>query len=1321
MGHTLMDPFLQHPTNITQDPLWQGDDISNGKDDHHLRMMFHNVNGLSSKGVDGLDMFVNDQADLQIDIQGFSEHCLDTAKFSVFQGARDTISRHYQGQTILQMDSSGEEALHIYKPGGTGLLVLGDVVGRQETQGRGGDPLGRWSYIHLRRKFKPPVTIISAYQVCPRPTNIMGNTAYHQQRRALNAMGESSLHPRQAFIRDLSSFLKILRTKGHDIILGGDFNEALTDKQSGILRLINTHNMLDPFLTRFPHHDTFCTHSMGQKRIGYVFITPDILPSLKKIGYAPFYYSKPSDHRPVLLEFDKFMLFGQRTEPLQTACDWNVKSKDRKTVKAFIHAWYNEIFNRKGFHFRPQLEQDSVPPNVAEMVDDIIGLSGDLAEQTCKRRRPEYYSQHLVQQRIKVSILRGHLNSLRMGKNRSEPLNRRMQRAGMQFPLPLTQRLTSIALKQAKEELRNTCMQSAEARQAELSAKIDAAAQSGTKSKARILRAIKKVENNHRTFTILRQMRQRRTESQRIDRLEIPASWPSTDSPLTNLETLEDPKECTQWKWVKDPHEVEHYLLLRNRLHFGQAQGTPFTCPPFDDDLDWSASTEVADQILNGSYSYSSHIPNCNDLIRACQTSTTGDDLPAEISKADFRGKIKAWRESTTTSPSGRHLGRYKALFVSGISEEDTEELREDIPVEKKQEAIAALILTLMNYCIRNKYVLERWKKIINVMIFKEQGNFKIHRLRVIHIYEADFNLILAVKWRQLLRHADNHQMINGGQYGGRPGCEAQSLTLLEELKYDISYLTRRTLVHFDNDATSCYDRIIVPFASLINRKYGIHPSVVAVHASTLQNARFHLKTASGVSDRYYSPCKQFPIHGTGQGSGNSPSIWLFISSTLFDVHSSLAHGVRFVSPDGQLQVKFSMVGFVDDSTGNCNDFQPQTETNINALLRMMTSDAQIWSNLLYCSGGKLELPKCSFHVMRFTFRPNGQPSPAIDQYENRIKIQDLENKEWVNIPSKRPFAPHLTLGHYKSPTSTGIRALCTLQTKADRIALLICTSPLTRSGAFLAYQSIYIPSVQYTLPQSFFSRQELEKAQAPSVHKILSKCGYNRNTARALIYAPIRYAGGGFLPWYVLQGEGQIKHFIKHWRTNTIISRTLRIAVLWAQWQTGLDRSLLDDTTSPIPHLECRWIKSLRAFLRDIQGRFIVDLQLAPIPERKFDIYIMRYAMECGEFNDEDLRIINYCRLYLHVTTVSELFNAAGTRIIPELFKCRREPWFDTQTYITLQARPRDYQKKKQSLFYPTGGVASNPARANYIERVRGIHSHWDLLPGLGSGVCTG
>jgi hypothetical protein len=199
-----------------------------------------------------------------------------------------------------------------------------------------------------------------------------------------------------------------------------------------------------------------------------------------------------------------------------------------------------------------------------------------------------------------------------------------------------------------------------------------------------------------------------------------------------------------------------------------------------------------------------------------------------------------------------------------------------------KQRQIAALILQLINYCLKTGYVLDRWKSVVNFMIFKDQGCFQIHRLRIIHIYEADFNLILAVKWRELLHYADRRTSINSGQYGGRPGCEATSVALLEELRTDISYCTRRSLLTFDNDAASCYDRIIPSLASLINRKYGLHRKVAVVHGRTLREARYKLKTAIGISAMEYTHSSHLPIFGTGQGSGNSPMVWLFISAGLF-------------------------------------------------------------------------------------------------------------------------------------------------------------------------------------------------------------------------------------------------------------------------------------------------------------------------------------------------------------------------------------------------------------------------------------------------------
>jgi hypothetical protein len=87
------------------------------------------------------------------------------------------------------------------------------------------------------------------------------------------------------------------------------------------------------------------------------------------------------------------------------------------------------------------------------------------------------------------------------------------------------------------------------------------------------------------------------------------------------------------------------------------------------------------------------------------------------------------------------------------------------------------------------------------------------------------------------------------------------------------------SVICFDNDAASCYDRIIPALASLISQKYGMHRNVVFVHVTTLAGA-----TSLGISEEFYKNCQAFPIYSTGQGSNNFPAIWCIISSTLFCV-----------------------------------------------------------------------------------------------------------------------------------------------------------------------------------------------------------------------------------------------------------------------------------------------------------------------------------------------------------------------------------------------------------------------------------------------------
>jgi hypothetical protein len=71
---------------------------------------------------------------------------------------------------------------------------------------------------------------------------------------------------------------------------------------------------------------------------------------------------------------------------------------------------------------------------------------------------------------------------------------------------------------------------------------------------------------------------------------------------------------------------------------------------------------------------------------------------------------------------------------------------------------------------------------VVNAMLEKEPGDLKIHRLCVIHLYEADYNLMQSVKWRQLLHLACDNQFKNESQVGSRLGKEAMDAFFMREM-----------------------------------------------------------------------------------------------------------------------------------------------------------------------------------------------------------------------------------------------------------------------------------------------------------------------------------------------------------------------------------------------------------------------------------------------------------------------------------------------------------------------------------------------------------
>ena len=1274
------------------------------KHEDHLRISCIN-RGITTSNIEST---IQHASDGDIDIQGYSEINLDTNKRYLLKRIRDGV-RKIDHSAKSTWSSSQLTSTNDFKPGGTGIVTFGKTATRILQSGR--DDLGRWSWIILKAKGLHEILIITVYQCCKLPTNKQGNTAYHQQQILLSTQNRTDRNIRSNFYKDLRKFIKIKTTRLNvecSPIIMGDWNEECKNT-SNSRKLCDEFGLVD--LWHYKHPNTeFRTYARGSRRIDFVLTTPAIAEHTTTMIYEPFQYRLSGDHRGFYIDIPEHLLLGNNCPPVYDPTPRGIKTKDKKAVTRYLRACHKHLHKNNVFErLQGLIKQDNPNHRLAEILDNELIRAGAHADKQCQKRRTDYWNIELHTLKRELSIWCQYRSRTKRNLL-TNSLRCRAAQVGISIQLTVSPEDVNDRIAILRQQVRQIHLNSKEKRRDSQKEQANLAEDAGEHKLAQALRHQALIERKNAAFRQVKNASGNDTSTDGITRVQVPAEWPTSMEydPNSDL-TLTDPKTlkaASDWREVLCPKEIEFSLLLRNQRHFGQAETdkTPFTQPPLQHQLNWSASSHSAELVLEGDYDTTA-IDDISALLIDNLTRVTDlDSLPKAVNMNDMRGKFTKWKETTSTSPSGRHLGHYKVLFTTldaSISFEEKELL------ESYQFDIAEAYRTIINYAIRHRYSFKRWKNITNMMIYKDPGNVKIHRLRVIHLYEADLNFILGLKWKDALHKAQQENTLHPGQYGSRPGREPQTVTLLEELRLDYSLLTRTPFTNFDNDASSCYDRILLSISSLCARGHGIHRDVVFVHATTLKEATFKLKLSQKVSDEQYQHCVKFPIHGSGQGSANSPTIWCFISCKLFHCHQAKAHGMLLASPDGDISLRLSIIGFVDDST--CTTGGDPTKS-IDELLHKMQQDAQLWNDLLWASGGKLELPKCGFHVIYYNFDDNGIP---IMQHSSGKNIH-LHTADGLAIPitEKNIFTPRKNLGHYKSPAGTTHTQTNKILARATELSNTISACCVTRAEAKTLYQAVYRPAIEYAIPQSFMSEKQLKLIERKTLPKIFAKCGFNRNTARSILFGPQEIGGGGFVPLYAVAGTGYIKHFLKHWRTpKEQAGKILRIVLLWSQYQSGVSFPILSQPTIDLSYIQGRFINQIRQYLSVIQGRIDLDITYTPTALRRYDRALMQTAIESQTFTNQQLERINCVRMYLGITYLSEISTIDGSKIAPSIIN--REPT-NTTYMLTLgkvyQKRPN---KRSWALWERLISLFTPPNSHTLIQPLGGwlpTHSHRGL-----------
>ena len=260
-------------------------------------------------------------------------------------------------------------------------------------------------------------------------------------------------------------------------------------------------------------------------------------------------------------------------------------------------------------------------------------------------------------------------------------------------------------------------------------------------------------------------------------------------------------------EYTENRQEIERRLLEWNILHFNQAHASPLATKHWQNKLDPVGKTdeELEDIIKYNLLDGEDLSPETICLLEqiSLHLQPMMDSKRTTITQEHFCSFYRKTPEDKSSSPSGLHLGHYKAA-----ASDDT---------------FSFVLWGILSIAYQNAFCLDRWKMSATALLEKVPGFPKIHKFRTIHLIESDLNFVMRFIWgKEFMAHNENLNSFHDNQYGGRKGRQPQSAILNKVLTLDILRYNAEEAGLIDNDAKACYDRVLPYLTAFMLRRLGM-------------------------------------------------------------------------------------------------------------------------------------------------------------------------------------------------------------------------------------------------------------------------------------------------------------------------------------------------------------------------------------------------------------------------------------------------------------------------------------------------------------------
>ena len=217
----------------------------------------------------------------------------------------------------------------------------------------------------------------------------------------------------------------------------------------------------------------------------------------------------------------------------------------------------------------------------------------------------------------------------------------------------------------------------------------------------------------------------------------------------------------------------------------------------------------------------------------------------------------------------------------------------------------------------------------------------------------------------------------------------------------------------------------------------------------------------------------------------------------------------------------------------------------------------------------------------------------------------------------------HKTLGHWTKPHPHGKSRVKKQLEKSDKEAKKLELRKMQADDAWTHCCAVHSPKATFPMHVSFYSLEECETIQQRAMHIFLARCGHNRRCGRAIAFGPKCLGGHSFQHLCCKQGTNMMQFFLQQWQTPGQLNDLLHVAVSWCQVNTGFGTSFLTNVETKAPHFESKFLKTIRDFLKCMNGRIESDWDHVPKTQCKNNQHLMDTTVQ-QLFTDTEMTQIN-------------------------------------------------------------------------------------------------